>query len=318
VTEPTLPTGYSWRRPQLADAPAITDLVLIHDAQFLAAPDVTLGQIEALLRERTVDLESRAWLVHDSAGQLRAAALVYLDTAGDEAEIDVYPHPEVGEGVTAWLLFQCLQAVGVARQVSGLRLPITAGVHEGDSRSISQYEAAGLRRVRMFWRMGMHLPQQLPDVALPVGYRLRRAVQTDSDLRAFHSATEAGFADHWRSHRRPYEVWIADLQGLAGHDPTLWWVVETAAGEFAATMIGGHRMAELDAGFVYTLATVPQHRGRGLASALLRRAMRDAAEAGYGRLQLTVDAANPTGAVRLYESVGMRALAVFSVYGDEE
>ena len=96
------------------------------------------------------------------------------------------------------------------------------------------------------------------------------------------------------------------------------WVVETDSGEFAATMIGGHRMAELDSGFVYTLATLPLHRGRGLAKALLHRAMHDAAEAGYGQLHLTVDAANPTGAVRLYESVGMRARAAFSIYGDGE
>lgn len=318
MTDPTLPLGYSWRHPQLSDAPAITDLVLAHDAQFLAAPDVTLGQIEALLQERTVDLVSRAWLVHDPAGQLRAAALVYVDTATDEAEIDVYPHPEVAEDVITWLLTRGLQAVAAARQISGLRLPLTAGVHQHDARSISHYEAAGLRRVRMFWRMGMNLPPVLPSVSLPDGYRLRRAAATDAELRAFHAATEAGFADHWRSHPRAYEVWLSDLQGVAGHDPGLWWLVETNDAQIAATMIGGHRMADLNAGFVYTLATVPQHRGRGLAKALLHRAMHDAADAGYGQLQLTVDAANPTGAVRLYESVGMHALAVFSVFGDEE
>jgi ribosomal protein S18 acetylase RimI-like enzyme len=311
-----MPAGYSWRRPELADAAAITALVLTHDEQFLAAPDVTLGQIEALLQERTVDLGSRAWLVFDAVGELRAAALVYVDAVTDEAEIDIYPHPDVADGVIAWLIQEGLAAVVAQRRASGLRLPITAGLHQGDARSISHYEAAGLRRVRMFWRMGMSLPKELPAVSLPDGYRMRRAVQVEADLRAFHAATEAGFADHWRSHPRSYEVWLADLEGVAGHDPALWWVVETGSGGYAATMIGGHRMAELDSGFVYTLATLPQHRGRGLAKALLHRAMQDAAEAGYGQLQLTVDAANPTGAVRLYESVGMRSLAAFSIYGD--
>ena len=318
MTEPTLPSGYSWRRPRPTDAPTLTELVLVHDAQFLAAPDVTVGQIEALLQERTVDLGSRAWLVLDPAGQIRAAALVYVDTATDEAEIDIYPHPEVADEVIAWLLHQGLQAVSRERQASGMRLPVTAGLHQKDARSIGQVEAAGLRRVRMFWRMGMPVPEVLPQVVLPDGYRMRRALETSDDLRAFHAATEAGFADHWRSHSRTYDVWIADLQGLAGHDPALWWVVETDSGEFAATMIGGHRMAELDSGFVYTLATLPLHRGRGLAKALLHRAMHDAAEAGYGQLHLTVDAANPTGAVRLYESVGMQARAAFSIYGDGE
>jgi ribosomal protein S18 acetylase RimI-like enzyme len=47
-----------------------------------------------------------------------------------------------------------------------------------------------------------------------------------------------------------------------------------------------------------------EHRGRGLASRLLRHALRSYAAAGYDESSLDVDTNNPTGAFGLYERAG--------------
>ena len=53
------------------------------------------------------------------------------------------------------------------------------------------------------------------------------------------------------------------------------------------------------------LAVRPSWRGRGLGEALLRAAFAEFRRRGVATVGLKVDADNPTGAVRLYERVGM-------------
>ena len=59
-------------------------------------------------------------------------------------------------------------------------------------------------------------------------------------------------------------------------------------------------------GWVGTLGVVPEARGAGIGRALLLRSLAEFASRGERRVGLAVDAANETGATRLYESVGMR------------
>ena len=56
------------------------------------------------------------------------------------------------------------------------------------------------------------------------------------------------------------------------------------------------------------VGTVPAHRGRGLASALLARVLAAARDEGYRTASLNVDTANPTGALGVYERAGFVAV----------
>ena len=72
--------------------------------------------------------------------------------------------------------------------------------------------------------------------------------------------------------------------------------------------------AELGEGFVGVLGVLKDFRGRGLAQLLLRRAFVHYRERGRTAIALGVDATNTTGAVALYEKVGMSPALVFEVY----
>jgi ribosomal protein S18 acetylase RimI-like enzyme len=63
-----------------------------------------------------------------------------------------------------------------------------------------------------------------------------------------------------------------------------------------------------EVGWVDYLAVLGSHRGRGIGSALLRRAFATFAARGLERLRLNVDAGNVTGATAVYERVGMRVV----------
>jgi mycothiol synthase len=68
------------------------------------------------------------------------------------------------------------------------------------------------------------------------------------------------------------------------------------------------RVEDADAvvGWISILGVRRPGRRRGLGEALLRHAFRELHTRGLRRVGLSVDAESPTGAMRLYERVGMR------------
>ena len=69
-----------------------------------------------------------------------------------------------------------------------------------------------------------------------------------------------------------------------------------------------------DCGWVTLLGVRADARGGGIAAALLRAAFAGFTARGTHTVLLVVDAANPTGATRLYESVGMRVVKRFDLW----
>lgn len=67
-------------------------------------------------------------------------------------------------------------------------------------------------------------------------------------------------------------------------------------------------------GSVAVLGVVPRWRGRGIGRPLLRRAFAELAKRGHHEVRLGVDAQNPTGAIALYESVGMTPFCSYDIF----
>jgi ribosomal protein S18 acetylase RimI-like enzyme len=61
-------------------------------------------------------------------------------------------------------------------------------------------------------------------------------------------------------------------------------------------------------GWIMSLSTLPQWRGRGIASALIERSLHTFAGAGLTHAAIGVDGDSPTGAARLYRSLGFEPL----------
>ena len=108
-----------------------------------------------------------------------------------------------------------------------------------------------------------------------------------------------------------------------GGNPTLW-AIEYLRSMFArrnprldreasfVAVVGGRIVGavlvtrEARSVHIQDLSVRPSHRGRGIGSALMARALAHAASSGSRRVDLTVSLPNPTGAVRLYRRLGFR------------
>jgi mycothiol synthase len=159
--------------------------------------------------------------------------------------------------------------------------------------------------VRWFFEMERplaELPQLLP---IPDGLDVRPV--TVDDAPRIWSADHDAFQDHWggwdpseASMRR----WIESKE----FDPDLFVIAwdgdEIAGAVLNAVYVDENAELGLKRGWLDSVFTRRAWRGRGLARALIGRSLHLLAERGLETAALGVDADNPSGALRLYESCG--------------
>ncbi len=149
------------------------------------------------------------------------------------------------------------------------------------------------REVLCMWRA---LDGDEPDPVWPDGVRVRTFEPDDAE--PVHALLDSAYSA-WDRRYAPvsHERWLAQMTGDAEFDPAVWWLAESGD-ELAGCALHWRT------GWVKDIAVREQHRGRGVAESLLRQGFAEFARRGVARVGLKVDAANPTGAIRLYERLG--------------
>jgi mycothiol synthase len=174
----------------------------------------------------------------------------------------------------------------------------------------AEHELARVCRDRgyAYWRSSftMEIELEEPPAAptVPEGFRL--TTYRDADEERLTATLNDAFGDDpfWQG-VTPSNFREFYLQSR-GFDPALWHLAWDGD-ELAGFVLGYDRHGADDSlGWVGTLGVRALWRRRGLGEALLRTAFRSLFERGLRRVGLGVDAENETGALRLYERVGMR------------
>lgn len=167
----------------------------------------------------------------------------------------------------------------------------------------------GFRRVRSSWTMHREIGPVGPIEGSPDGIRFTTLAE-HPDERSLFRADQEAFADHFGFAPEAFDVW-RERRFDADDDDRSRWLLALEGDQIVAFLrqVTGGEVAQVAA-----LGTRKPWRGRGIASALLRRAFAEMASAGHREVTLWVDAENETGAVGLYERVGMRSIVVDDTY----
>ncbi|MFN8168016.1 MAG: GNAT family N-acetyltransferase [Candidatus Nanopelagicales bacterium] len=151
----------------------------------------------------------------------------------------------------------------------------------------------------------------------PEAPRRRRdvVVRDDDETRRTTTAstTRRNFSEHWGWADYPYDDWWEHWQSRASRDPDGWWLALTVDGVRAAICLLDESRADRGEGYVAVLGVLKEFRGRGLARLLLRRAFVHYRDLGPQR-DCSASTTNTTGAVALYEKVGMAPVLVMEAY----
>ena len=302
-TSHPLPAGYRLRRPSAEDAPAVADLERAVDVARHGDSDVTPAQIvEEWALPRLVPDED-LWLIEAGFGEVVGHALVWMEDPPHVFVADQTVHPaHRGHGLSEFLLELCESRAARAAELGVGGLPTNLGVwaHEHDLERRALYERHGYRYARTFLHLEVDLAEAPAAPVWPPGVAVRR-FRRHRDEAAVHAAAEEAFQDHWRPSSMDLEEWLAFRFERPDLDLDLWWVAwdgEEVAGSLLAfeSPLGG---------YVDSLSVRRPWRGRGVGRALLREAFAELRRRGLPRAYLGVDSENPTGAMGLYESVGM-------------
>ncbi len=164
-------------------------------------------------------------------------------------------------------------------------------------------EEEGWRPVRRSYQMRIELGDDVPEPDWPDGISVR--VLDSADERRLHEANELAFAADWDFRPQPFEQWRNDAFGRDNADHSLSWLAEDGDELAGYSLNAWHSSEDPEFGWVASLGVLPEYRRRGLGAALLQQSFREFRRRGATRVGLGVDSENVTGAVRLYERVGM-------------
>jgi GNAT superfamily N-acetyltransferase len=187
------------------------------------------------------------------------------------------------------------------------KLETDAASHQTVLRALA--ERMGLEPVRTFLEIARPTHEPLAEVPAPVGLELVPwSPELDEGARLAHVES---FADHWGSEPRTREEWTQWYTGHRGFRPDLSVLaVDEATGDVVSLVLCAAYPQDwvtvpVEA-WVNTVGTRRAWRGKGVASWLMTDALRRivAADDGFERAILGVDAENPTGALRVYRRLG--------------
>lgn len=188
---------------------------------------------------------------------------------------------------------------------------VLSGAWVSQDALIRALELRGFRLVRSAHRMVIDLGDSTPPPIWPAGVEARAF--EPGDERAFYDLHQEAFRDSWEPLEETYEQWAHQFLTPPALDPTLWTLVSAGDEPVGLAMCHPHAV-DGDLGWVRVLGVRRTHRERGIARALLLRAFGQFRSRGMRRVGLGVDATSPTGANRLYQSVGMHVYANFAIH----
>ncbi len=300
-----LPAEYTVRAATNADLDGVIRLMDDADRALGLDPDPVREYLTWIWHVPSTDLERDTRLVMRNAEPAGFAQGIWRPEEGGPLDSLIRTHPDhLGRGIGSWTLAWG-EALAAERGSEGIR----AQTADRDVAGQALLTARGYVRVRSSYTMGKALASDEDAGAAPAGVTIR-AFETGRDEHALHEVEEASFADHWGFRPVPFELFEEEMYGAEDWDPSLAFLAEVDAavvGLVVALSFEGE-------GNVAILGVVPAWRGRGIAKALLRRAFAELAQRGHRDVRLGVDAQNPTGAIALYESVGMTPYRAYDIY----
>jgi mycothiol synthase len=303
------PGGYRVRSPRRADSKRVAELVDLVERPYLPQIPYAEADIVEFWNQTTFDLERDAWAITADDGDLVAYAEL-SDAGGEhswfEAMAWIHPdHRSRGLGLALVTRYETRARDLAAGATEGSKPELWAFAYAGDEAGLRLLERRGFTPGRQFWHMRIDLAGASIAPRSVDGVSIRR-FEPAADVRTMYGLMQEGFSEHWGFKPTPFEDWRG-VMDREDYDPDLWFIAEVD-GVVAGGAIGN---APEGRAVVRDLVVLKPFRGRGIGAALLERSFEEFRARGHDFVLLNVDSGNESGAVRLYERVGMRVTTRF-------
>jgi GNAT superfamily N-acetyltransferase len=297
MSELTLPDGLTSRVLTMDDARAVYEVAA-------AQEKVDVGRVEIEPEDIIGDWSRPSWDVAThtigvfDGEQLVAYGEITGPDRGDAAVHPGYRRRGIGTAIAGWMQQTAKDLGG-----QGYGTPVPRG-SAGD-RLLTKL---GYRLRHTSWVLALPEGKEIEHRDLPEGYEIREA--RPEEYRAVHDVKEDAFLEWSMRGRETFEDFEAGTMGRPGFEP--WQLRVVLDPEGAVVGVAHVIMATGEDGreaYIDKLAVRRDQRHRGLAQALLVDAFARGREHGAVRSALSTD--SRTGALSLYEKVGMEVVDVW-------
>ncbi|GAB7003657.1 GNAT family N-acetyltransferase [Nocardioides sp. AN3] len=289
----TLPPGYTERPLTLDDAEHIAAVMAAEELADTGEVAIEAADLVADWSEPSYDLGAHSVAVAGPDGRLVAYAEAY---GGDRGDASVHPdHHGLGIG-TALAQWVRARAGELGSDRIGMPKPVGS---PGDK----LLETLGWEVRWTSWVLDLPAGRAIPERPLPAGYAIREA--TGADYEQAWDVVETAFLEWSVRPRQPFDTWLHHVVGRPGFEP---WNLRVAT-DGSGTVVGAVIIVlanDGQEGFVDKVAVRRDRRGLGLGQALLADSFATARARGAVRSRLSTD--SRTGALSLYEKVGMQVV----------
>ena len=260
----------------------------------------------------------RLW--EDAGGTLAGFGQTWVPQAGESLDAFLYwrVHPGArNSGVEDEIVAWAAERVSETARERGVAARLRSGVRDGYDYGRDVLVRHGMVPVRYFFQMKRPLEEPIDEARLPAGFALRH-VAGEADVAAWVEAYNLSFVDHWGHYERTVESHSHWLKHPS-YNPERDLIAVAPDGTIAAFCFcivdpaDNARNGRSD-GWIGILGTRRGYRKIGLGRAMLLAGLRRLRAEGVETAKLNVDADNPTGALRLYESAGFAVAQSWTTY----
>lgn len=292
MTDLHLPTGLTARSLTLDDTHAAWQVAAAQEAADIGRVEIDEADLVGDWQRPSFDTATSTVGVFDGDLMVGYAELLSADRGGAGVHPD-HRRRGVGTWLAAWM-----------REAARARGATTVGgsVPEGSPGDVLLASLGyGVRWTS--WMLKLPAGARVPERGLPDGYAVRAA--EEREYRAAHAVVDAAFLEWSVREPESFDDFTATTVGRPGFEPWHLRVVTDPAGDVVAVAVV--QLYDTDDGLeasIARLATRRDQRGQGLAQALMVDTF--AVARGHGAVVCGLSTDSRTGALGLYEKVGMR------------
>lgn len=320
-----LPAGYTARGGSIDDHMIAFDLLNVHSMRLNGSVDLNDPELLRLdwLNEG-FNPETDLRMVFAADGTLAGFIECWMTQ-----QPPVHPwifgcvHPDhwgrgIGSHINTWA--EDHARLALEKCDASLRVAPRTGSEAHNEKANDMFKTLGWKHIRSFYRMTADLDSQPETPTLPDGFVIR-PFDPETELEEVYRAFVDTFNDHFGFIEQPFEKGFAEYKHNMveepGYSPEMWFVAMDGDKMAGICICRREDAEDSESGWVSELGVRRAYRKRGLGLALLKHAFAAFYADGKKRAGLGVDASSLTGALKLYESAGMRVQRQFNQYEKE-
>ena len=315
--------AFTIRQAEMSDIDIFYQLVKVCETELYGQTTMTIEEITIDWQTPGYDITKNIHLVFAPSGALIGSCQIYDNIAPMRPFIQSYVHPDwrrlgVGTALIEWAEKRTWENLDKIPQDSSL--VITTSVYDANKSAKELLEINGFTTNRKSVNMLIELQNAPPQPILPPDIRII-TYKEFGNLREVYRVLREAFRDHRGHIDADFETLFLRFEHYVNNDThidfSLWFLAMDGDKLVGFSLCPPRAWDDSHKGWIDELCVLREYRGRGIAKALLQHSFGEFYKRGFKKVGLNADGSNLTGAVQLYQNVGMRIFRTWHAYEKE-